>query len=179
MANQTSLHAESQEQLTFEPVPVKMYQADERLTVAAPMPGLEPQDIEVEVTSEGRLILDGRLRGFLKGVKKLLLDEWTVGGYHRELALPQPVDGSLATVTYGNGVLVVTLPLGQQTRPAKLTLETVAPNTGQRVGSAGHPPHPVSTSEHAKAIGRELGQQGGPLGHEIYGMDYGAEPSGN
>jgi HSP20 family protein len=128
---------DSQEHPMIAPIPVKMYRTEDRLMIAAPMPGMLPEDIVVEVTSDGSLILHGRLRGYLKGVKEVLLDEWTVGGYHRELALSDAVDGSLTNVTYGNGVL---------TRPAKLTLETVAPDIGQRVGSAGHPPHPIPAS---------------------------------
>jgi HSP20 family protein len=162
--------AESQEQLVLEPVPVKMYQSDDRLTVAAPMPGLDPGDIVVEVTGNGQLILHGRVRGFLKGIKQLLLDEWTVGGYHRELPLPIPVDGAMANVTYGNGVLVVAMPLSQQMCPAKLTLTTVAPDTGQRVGNAGRPPRAATNAEHGKAIGRKEEQHGGPVGHDIYGI---------
>lgn len=175
MPDQPSTPAKRQEHVTLEPMPVKMYRTDERLTVAAPMPGMEPQDIAVEVTSDGRLILHGRVRGLLKGVKELLLDEWTVGGYHRELTLSCPVDGPLANVTYGNGVLVVTMPISQQTRPATLTLQTVAPNTGQRVGSAGHPPRPMTTAEHAEDIDREEERHGGTVGHDIYGI--GAQPT--
>src|SRR5260221_11461393 len=86
-------------------IPVKVYRTDERLMVAAPMAGLEPENIVVEVTDEGRLLLHGDLRGMLKEVKELLLDEWSVGVYHRELALPFPVNATCANVTYGNGVL--------------------------------------------------------------------------
>ncbi len=35
-----------------QPVPVKMYRSEDRLTVAAPMPGMEPEDILVEVTAD-------------------------------------------------------------------------------------------------------------------------------
>jgi HSP20 family protein len=121
--------------------------------VAAPMPGMLPEDIVVEVTADGRLILHGRMRGLLKGVKEVMLDEWTVGGYHRELKLTNPVDCPLANVTYGNGVLVVALPICHEMRPGKLTLETVAPDTGQRVGGAGHPPHQVTAEEHGGDAG--------------------------
>jgi len=169
--------ARSQEQLVQEPVPVKVYETDERLTIAAPMPGLEPDDIEVEVTPDDHLILHGRVRGFLKGIKTLVVDEWTVGGYHRELKLTSPVDAALANVTYGNGVLVVVLPKAGETRPARLRLQEIAPDTGQRVGSAGHPPHPVTTEEHARAIEREEEQHGGPIGHPIFGFDE-LEPQG-
>jgi HSP20 family protein len=100
-----------QEQMKQQHVPVKVYRTRERLMVTAPMPGLEPKNMVVEVTESGRLILHGDLRGMLKGVKELLIDEWSVGVYHRELALSAAVNGELANVTYGNGVLTVTLPV--------------------------------------------------------------------
>ena len=136
-----------QEQIETQQIPVKVYQSAERLTVAAPMPGLEPQDISVEPTAEGRLILRGELRGALKGDKDLLVDEWNVGNYLRELDLPTPVDGERATVTYGNGVLVVALPLAERNRPAYLTLDRIDSTRGERVGSAGHPVRSRSTEE--------------------------------
>jgi hypothetical protein len=55
-------------------------------------------------------MLHGDQRALLKELKELLLDEWSVGVYHRELALPVPVNARCANVTYGNGVLMVALP---------------------------------------------------------------------
>jgi len=126
-----------QEQAKIQQIPVKMYRTEERLMVAAPMPGLQPDDILVEITGNGYLVLQGNLRGMLKDIKELLLDEWSVGGYYRELPLPVAVDGTLANVSYGNGVLVVALPISDTVHPARLTLETVAPDHGQRAGNAG------------------------------------------
>ena len=127
-----------QEQAKIQQIPVKVYRTTDRLMIAAPMPGLEPEDILVEVTGNGLLILQGELRGLLKDIKEVLLDEWSVGSYYRELALPNAVDGEQANVTYGNGVLVVALPISNGTRPARLTLDTVGPAHGERAGNAGH-----------------------------------------
>ena len=91
--------------------------------VAAPMAGLEPEDIVVDVTADGRLVLHGDVRGLLKEIKELLQDEWSVGAYHRELTLPMPVNAMCANVTYGNGVLLVALPISEQTLPAHLVIE--------------------------------------------------------
>src|SRR5947209_15186493 len=124
-----------QEQEKIQEIPVKVYRTSDRLMVAAPMPGLQPEDILIEVTPMGHLILQGQLRGMLKDIKELVLDEWSVGSYYRELALPDGVDGEQANVTYGNGVVVVALPLVAQTRPARLTFETVAPGRGQLQGT--------------------------------------------
>lgn len=121
-------------------IPVKMYRTAERIMIAVPMPGMEPVDIAVEVTTQGRLILHGDLRGLLKEVKELLLDEWSIGPYHRELDLPVAVNAEHANVSYGNGVLLVTLPISTRTVPARVTLERISPTHGEHKGNAGHPP---------------------------------------
>lgn len=120
-------------------IPVKVYRSDDRLTVAAPMPGLTPEDIGVDVRQDGTLVLHGALRGLLKGENDVLADEWNPGPYHRELSLPQPVNGETANVTYNNGVLVVVMPLSERTTAAHLTLEEVSSHQGKRVGNVGHP----------------------------------------
>jgi HSP20 family protein len=122
-------------------IPVKVYRSDDRVTVAAPMPGLEPQDIDVEVRDH-ELVLRGGLRGTLKGDKDVLQDEWNPGPYHREVRLPSGVDGEMANLTYNNGVLVVVLPVTPETRPAHLNLETISATQGRRVGNAGRPIEP-------------------------------------
>ena len=129
-----------QEQMKQQHIPVKVYRTDERLIIVAPMAGQEPKHISVEVTVDGRLILHGDLRSRLKEIKELLLDEWSIGVYHRELALPVAVDAACANVTYGNGVLTVVLPISEQTNPARLTLLRRAATHGQRRGNAGRPP---------------------------------------
>jgi HSP20 family protein len=166
------------EHTTHQPVSVRLYRTPDRVTVAAPMPALLPSDITVEVTASGRLVLHGEPRGRLREgtfqvwgtrpddphgtstgpalddpeaeTREVLLDEWLVGPYHRELELPTSVDGSLASATYGNGVLVVVLPRAAATTVVRLTLEAVGPGYGQRVGSAGHPVRPLTTEEHLR-----------------------------
>ncbi|HLZ20524.1 MAG TPA: Hsp20 family protein [Ktedonobacterales bacterium] len=123
-------------------VPAKIYRTPLRVMVAVPLPGLEPADISVAVTAAATLIIRGRQRGELKGIKDELLNEWSAGTYEREIALPGPVDGGLANVTYGNGVLVVVLPVAAQTRPANLTLMALTPTRGLHAGHMGRPVRP-------------------------------------
>ena len=131
-------------------IPVKVYRSEERLTVAAPMPGLQPEDVTAEVTTD-RLILHGDLRGELKGEKDVVMDEWTPGPYHREVPLKDGVDGPMANVTYNNGVVVVVLPRTRQTTPAHLSLEEVSPTQGERVGNFGHPVRAADEMEQSGA----------------------------
>ncbi len=124
-------------------LPIKLYRTDDLVTVAAPMPGLGPGDVAIVVSPERRLVIVGRLCadsdencGTLKAPhKEVLLDEWQVGPYRREIELPTDVDGERATVTYGNGILVIALPVAATTRPARLTLDHVDTHVrGARVG---------------------------------------------
>lgn len=125
-------------------MPAKIYRTPLRVMVAAPMPGLEPEDISVEVTSAPSLVIRGRRRGELKGLKVELLNEWSAGNTEREIPLPVAVDGKLANVTYGNGVLVVALPIARQTRPARLTLTALTATRGLHAGNMGRPIRPYA-----------------------------------
>jgi len=132
---------ESGQDVGMQQIPANVYRSEERVTISAPMPGLEPQNVRIEVR-EGSVVLHGDLRGALKGDKEILLDEWTPGPYHREIDLPQGVDGERANVTYNNGVVVVSLPVAATTTTASLTLETVSPTKGERVGNTGRSAQP-------------------------------------
>ncbi len=129
-------------QITPQDVPVNVYRTASRLMVSAPMPGIEPEDIIVDVSADGKLIIQSQWRGELRGMKDELVTEWRPGGHHRELDLPEAVDGELANVTYGNGVLVIVLPVARQTRPARLMLGAMGPTRGEYARNAGHPVRP-------------------------------------
>jgi Hsp20/alpha crystallin family len=89
---------------------LQVHQADGRLVLAAPMPGLEAEDISV-IISGNRVTLRGEYRGSRQNQPEILISEWTMGPYYREVVLPQPVDGALTNATYGNGVLVLSMPI--------------------------------------------------------------------
>jgi len=146
---------ERQEHPEIQQIPLKVYRTGKRLMVAAPMPGLAPADISVEVTNSGHLILRGALRGVLKDAKQVLIDEWSAGGYYRDLPLPLGVDGELANLTYDNGVLVAVLPISDQVRPARLTLEPIGHARGERVGSQGQAIESTTTEQHQAAKAAE------------------------
>ncbi len=151
-----------------EHVPVRVYQSDNRLMIAAPMPGLEPEDISVTVAGN-RVTINGQLRGKRQEDMALLVDEWTVGPYYREIVLPQPVDGQLSNASYGNGVLVLMLPKlssSEQHSPAEYHLEAIGATRGERVGHMGQEILPSSTTEHRQQVHQTVRTGGGqPGGH--------------
>ncbi len=135
-------------------VPVRVYQTDRRIMVAAPMPGLEPEDIDVKIVGD-RVTIRGELRGVRQDERDLLVSEWTVGPYYREIVLPQSVDGALSNATYGNGVLVLMMPrmqVGLQPTRAEFHLQALEATRGERVGHVGHDIDPTTTEEHRRRV---------------------------
>jgi HSP20 family protein len=133
---------------TTQEVPVRVYESDGRIMVAAPMPGLEPGDISVSVAGD-EVTIDGALRGPHQDERDLSIAEWAIGPYHRELTLRQSVDGARANATYGNGVLVLALPKadrGTRGHTARFTLDVVSPTHGTHVGHAGRNLRPTTTA---------------------------------
>ncbi len=133
-------------------LPVRVYQSDDRIMIAAPMPGLEPEDIHVTVSGD-KVTIRGEYRGPRQEERDLLIAEWAVGPYYREITLPQAVNGALANATFGNGVLVLALPKlqpGAQPALAEFQLEVIEAPRGERVGHAGRDLHPMTTEEHRR-----------------------------
>lgn len=132
-----------------QPLPVRLYRAEDRLVLAAPMPGLEPGDIRVEVEGN-RVAIHGAERGPHQHDRELLLAEWAIGPYRRELSLPAAVDGRLVNATYDNGVLVLAMPRAADGAPVERTeirLDATRPTRGKRVGHVGRSPRPPGERE--------------------------------
>jgi HSP20 family protein len=130
-------------------VPVQLHRAQGRLVLAAPMPGLEPQDISVRIHQD-RVTIHGEYRGSRHDQPETVISEWTMGPYHREVSLPQPVSGGLTNATYGNGVLVLAMPTlepGAQEGATEFQLEADPGTRGQRVGHVGSEIEPTISTE--------------------------------
>jgi len=120
-------------------LPVRVYRTSDLLMLVAPMPGLEPDNISVSVAGD-RVIIHGEERGPHQHNLDLLVAEWTIGPYHREVELPHPVDGRRTNATYGNGVLVLSmpaLPQGHAPTAEEIRLQVIEATRGERVGWTG------------------------------------------
>jgi HSP20 family protein len=125
-------------------LPIRVYRSDEHWMLAAPMPGLEPDDISITVHGD-RVVVHGQERGSGQHELDLLIAEWSIGPYHREVELPEPVDGTRANATYGNGVVVVSLPKAASARGAgaHFQLRPRSATRGERIGHRGKNAKPV------------------------------------
>jgi len=117
-------------------LPINVYRGPQRLMVATTAPGLEPQNIRIELEGQ-RLSIQSAMRGLGQTRKQGFLSEWTVGPYQRTVDLPESVDASRANASYDNGVLVVIFPLAPRSISGVITLSKVGTAKGQRIRHVG------------------------------------------
>ena len=129
--------------MTATTIPVNVYRGPRRLMVATHLPGLEPQNIRLEVDGE-RFSIQGMLRGAGQGRRSgYLQQEWMVGPYHREVVLPEAVDAVRANASYDNGVLVVIFPRVARSVSGTITMTKVGTAKGRCSRHVGKDLRPV------------------------------------
>lgn len=114
-------------------IPLNVWEGSDEIVVAAPMPGIEADDLEISVLDD-ELRLRAKERGPGQERREYLLREWSYGPYDRRIRLPYAVDAERANASLGNGVLVLTLPRSAASRPRKITLSKTGAATGRHEG---------------------------------------------
>jgi HSP20 family protein len=121
-----------------QPVPVRLHETETQYVLTAPLPGLEPEDIAVSV--DGRTVtIQGERRGPTAAGRDVLLEEWSAGPYTREVTLPGRVNAPAINASYGNGVLVLSIPKagdGRHGEVVSFRLTATEATRGFRVGRA-------------------------------------------
>ena len=116
---------------------VNVYETAEDVVIVAPMPGVEAENIDIEVL--GSVVnLRASMRGAGQDDRDYLMREWTYGPYARSITLPLDVDAEHANASHGNGVLVVSLPKAQRAKSARVPLRQVTASEATHQGHSGH-----------------------------------------
>jgi HSP20 family protein len=91
--------------------PVEVLQRDGNLVVRADLPGLDPEDVRVEVDDEAITIAGERRARQEEKREGYFVSERSYGSFVRQIPLPRGVDRNNVEATFENGVLEVTLKL--------------------------------------------------------------------
>jgi HSP20 family protein len=118
-------------------IPVNVYETEEDVVVVAPMPGVESDNIDIEVHGH-RMTLRASMRGPDQAQRRYFVHEWTYGPYERTVELPTEVDAGSANASHGNGVLVVSMPKAVHARSIRIPLRQVTSERATHQGHSGH-----------------------------------------
>jgi HSP20 family protein len=118
--------------------PVEVRERDGRLFVSAELPGLNKNDVKVEVTSDGLVIQGERKREHEEERGGVHRSERSYGSFYRAIPLPDGANIEQAKAQFNNGVLEVTVPI---------------PKTQEKTRQI-----PIEAGEERKPIGAQAGQ---------------------
>jgi HSP20 family protein len=103
---------------------VEVQQRDGSLIVRADLPGLKPEDIQLEV-QDGALLLRGERRREQQSERSgLSYSERSYGSFTRTIAIPRGVGAEDVDAKFEHGVLEVSVKLPQQPRPRTVQIRT-------------------------------------------------------
>jgi HSP20 family protein len=101
-----------------------LYENSEDLVVQAELPGMRREEIEVSL-HQGSLIISGERKAEQQHDQiTLTRAERPVGRFQRSLRLPKPVEAGKVSAVYRDGILTVTLPKTEESRPRQVQIKT-------------------------------------------------------
>ncbi len=103
-------------------VPVNVFELPEGLMIVAPMPGLQAEDVEINVTDNMLNLRGNRTPG--QEDRDYMVKEWDYGPYQRSIQLPFPVDMDQIVATLDNGVLTVNLRKAESVMPRRIQVRS-------------------------------------------------------
>ncbi|MBN1815182.1 MAG: Hsp20/alpha crystallin family protein [Anaerolineae bacterium] len=103
-------------------LPLDVYTTPDEIVITASLPGLAPDDVDISIDGDV-LTIRGELRGPLENVD-YLFQERTCGTFARRLTLNVPVQANKAEAVFEHGVLTLTLPKAEETKPKVIKVKS-------------------------------------------------------
>jgi len=102
---------------------VDIYETPETIVMKAELPGLSREDIEIQIR-DNALTLRGERR-FAKDAQQenYLRIERAYGAFQRSFTLPATIQQDKIRAVFRDGVLELTLPKAEETKPKKIAIE--------------------------------------------------------
>jgi len=92
--------------------------------ISAEMPGVHPDDIDIDVTGDALSISGERKPDDVVKEARYHRRERNYGAFSRTIQLPFMVDTNKVEANFKNGVLLISLPRAEADKPKKITIKT-------------------------------------------------------
>ena len=103
---------------------VNIWTQEDAQMISAEMPGVHPEDIEIDVTGDGLSISGVRKQDEVAKEAHYHRRERSYGSFSRTIQLPFMVDTNKVEASFTNGVLLITLPRAEADRPKKIAIKS-------------------------------------------------------
>jgi HSP20 family protein len=99
-----------------------IYETDDALTVLMEMPGVERKDVSIALENDV-LRVEGKIDFTKYEGMEPVYTEFNVGHYTRSFTLSSKIDREKISAQLDDGVLVLTLPKGQEAQPRRIAIQ--------------------------------------------------------
>jgi HSP20 family protein len=101
---------------------LEVHEDKDRFVIKTDLPGMTKENINVSL-HEGDLVISGERKGETKTEdSKVVRSERYYGSFRRVLALPAGVEADKVKADYKDGVLTITLPKAEETKPRQINV---------------------------------------------------------
>lgn len=102
---------------------IDMYQTDNEVVVKASIPGIKPQEMQINITGDV-LTLKGETKQEEERKERAWhIREQRAGSFERSVALPTAVKTDQAEAVFENGILTITLPKADEVKPRTINIK--------------------------------------------------------
>lgn len=112
---------EMEENQIYFPVDVK--EIDDNFTISAMLPGLKPEDVEIQIVNE-TISLKGEFKNTLDEGAAYIVQERPSGKFCRTLTLPDTLNAAKAEAKMDNGILTLVIPKAEEAKPKTIKVTT-------------------------------------------------------
>lgn len=112
---------------------VEVLERDGKLLVRAELPGLNKDEVRVEVSDDGLIIQGERKREHEEQREGFYQSEWNYGHFYRQIPLPEGAKAEEARAQFNNGVLEVSIPVPEtQSKRRQIPIDVSGGEPGQK-----------------------------------------------
>lgn len=106
------------------PLPLDVRNTEDALVIEAALPGVRPEDVEINVLDDVLTIKASSDAQRSEQTEGYLVREIRRGTFSRSLTLPQGLHAEAATATFEHGVLRLSIPRAQESKPHQIQITT-------------------------------------------------------
>ena len=104
-------------------VSMDVFETEQGYQVKVLLPGVKPEDIELSV-QQNTLTIKGQFQSSVKPDQQVnwVVQEIGVGSFERSITFPKPIDADKIDTSFEQGVLSISVPVSEASRPKKISI---------------------------------------------------------
>lgn len=103
-------------------LPIDMYQTDKEVVIKTALPGVQPDEVDISITGD-RVTIKGEHKEEEVKEENYFRKEQRYGRFSRSLPLPVAIKSDKTEAVFENGVLTLTMPKSEETKPKQIKIK--------------------------------------------------------